>query len=323
MAAIESAQELLAAAGFEHEFIPTEPAGGTVAVVRKAIDEDGARRVIYMGGDGTFADVAKGVLASANRDDVVMGMLPTGTANDQGKSFGLSAGAAALKDNVAVIKAGITTKIDVGHIQILDAEDRVSHSDLFFDSASIGWGAAVLETRNRDRETVAQIPVVRSLYRDQLVYAGAMVRHLVKAVLPNAKFTLEAEVDGESHRFEGLIDVILKNTHVFGGEWVLAPDAEVDDGLFEMIPVTGTREFTSKMLATFRHSPIDEADLESVGISYSKPVPGSSFVLTILHPGEDAPAAQIDGEEFPAGDKYRIDVMRRALCIVVPREAAR
>jgi diacylglycerol kinase family enzyme len=252
-----------------------------------------------------------------------MGLLPTGTANDQGKSFGLSAGAGALKDNVAVIKAGITTKIDAGHIQLLDAEDRVTRSDLFFDSASIGWGAAVLVTRNRDRRTVARIPLVRALYRDQLVYAGAMMRHLVKAVLPNAKFSLEAVVDGETHRFEGLIDVIIKNTHVFGGEWVLAPDAEVDDGLFEMIPVAGTREFTSKMLATFRHSPIDEANLESIGIDYAKPIPGSEFVLTILHPGEDAPAVQIDGEEFPAGDKLRIDVLRRALCIIVPREAAR
>jgi len=325
VAAIDAARELLAAAGIEHEFISTEPDGGTVAVVRNAIDDedDGARRVIYMGGDGTFAEVAKGVLASAARDDVVMGMLPTGTANDQGKSFGLAAGAGALKDNVAVIKSGITTKIDVGHIQILDAEDRVTHSDLFFDSASIGWGAAVLQTRNRDRQAVAQIPLVRSFYRDHLVYAGAMVQHLLKSMLPNTKFALDAVVDGESTHYEGLIDVIIKNTHVFGGEWVLAPDAEVDDGLFEMIPVKSQREFTSKMLATFRHSPIGEADLETIGIEHSKPVPGSKFVLTVLHPGEQSPAVQIDGEEFPPGDKFQFDVLRRALCIIVPREAAR
>ena len=31
--------------------------------VREAIDDDGARVVIYMGGDGTFAEVAKGILA--------------------------------------------------------------------------------------------------------------------------------------------------------------------------------------------------------------------------------------------------------------------
>ena len=33
-------------------------------------------------------------------------MLPTGTANDQGKSFGLAAGPDALATNVAVIAAG-------------------------------------------------------------------------------------------------------------------------------------------------------------------------------------------------------------------------
>ncbi len=150
-----------------------------------------------------------------------------------------------------------------------------------------------------------------------------MFKHMVKSISPNAKFDLEVVVDGETQYYNGLIDVIIKNTHVFGGEWVLAPEAEVDDGLFEMIPVAGKRDFTSKMLATFRHSPINEADLEAIGIEYSKPVPGAKFVLTILHPGEDAPAAQIDGEEFLTGDKYQIDVLRRALCIIVPREAAR
>ena len=37
-----------------------------------------------------FAEVAKGILASGR--PVRLGMLPTGTANDQGKSFGLESG---------------------------------------------------------------------------------------------------------------------------------------------------------------------------------------------------------------------------------------
>ena len=130
------------------QFVATLPDSGTIGLVRRAIDEDGARRIIYMGGDGTFADVAKGILASVNAHDVAMGMLPTGTANDQGKSFGLRAGPAGFADNVRVIAAGITTVIDVGRIALLDAGDQVARSDLFFDSASIGWGAAVLRTRN-------------------------------------------------------------------------------------------------------------------------------------------------------------------------------
>ena len=65
------------------------PRAATIDRVREAIDDDGARVVIYMGGDGTFAEVAKGIFASQHAARVAMGMLPTGTANDQGKSFGL------------------------------------------------------------------------------------------------------------------------------------------------------------------------------------------------------------------------------------------
>ena len=53
-----------------------------------------------MGGDGTFREVATGLLDSGRAEDVALAMLPTGTANDQGKSFGLDAGEAALERNV-------------------------------------------------------------------------------------------------------------------------------------------------------------------------------------------------------------------------------
>jgi len=135
---IAEARRLLDRAGIEHDFVATLPDAGTIGLVRRAIDEDGARRVIYLGGDGTFAEVAKGILAAENARDVAMGMLPTGTANDQGKSFGLRSGPAGLADNVATIAAGMTVDIDVGRIESLDEGEKTVHSDLFFDSASIG-----------------------------------------------------------------------------------------------------------------------------------------------------------------------------------------
>ena len=32
------------------------------------------------------------------------------------------------------------------------------------------------------------------------------------------------------------------------------------------------------------------------------------------------PAAQVDGEEIPAGDRYVVEVLTRALRLIVPRE---
>jgi len=321
---IDQARGLLDQAGIAHDFAATLPDSGTIGLVRRAIDEGGARRIIYLGGDGTFADVAKGVLAADHARDVAMGMLPTGTANDQGKSFGLGAGPGALAANVAVIAAGMTIEIDVGRIEKLDEAEQTVRSDLFFDSASVGWGAAVLRTRNEDRDAVARIPVVRQIYSDYLVYAKAMVQHLLGQALPGRRFDMEVVIDGETHRYQSLMDVIFKNTHVFGGEWVLSPDAEADDGQFEMVPVAGVKDFTSKLLATLRHSPIDEDDLRKLGIEHSTPVRGSSFDVTLLQPGAPEPLpAQIDGEEFPPVDRFRISVLARVLRLIVPRTEAR
>src|SRR5215216_3853753 len=115
---IRHARALLDSAHVPHKFVATEPEGATIDRVRRLIDETGTRVVIYMGGDGTFAEVAKGILGSAHASDVAMGMLPTGTANDQGKSFGLDAGPWALERNVGVVAEGYTVACDVARLVI-------------------------------------------------------------------------------------------------------------------------------------------------------------------------------------------------------------
>jgi diacylglycerol kinase family enzyme len=317
---IKSARAHLDAAGVAHRFEATAPAGGTVELVRAAIDEAGHRCIIYMGGDGTFAEVAKGILASDHARDVAMGMLPTGTANDQGKSFGLAAGPSALADNVTVIAAGAALSIDVGMITI-HGESPAPRRDLFFDSFSIGLGAATLATRNRDRELVGRIPGLGALYRDNLVYAGALLQRWLESYVVDIKFDVAATIDGAPYRFHDMLDIIVKNTRIFGGEWVLDPRAEADDGRFELIPITGRRNFSQKLLSTFRASPISEADLRSLGFDLAPPVPGRSFALDVKVDGP-RPAAQIDGEEIPAGDRYEIDVAPRCLRLIVPRDEA-
>ncbi len=320
---IEQARRRLDAAGIVHEFRATEPAGGTVEVVRRAIDDDGARLLIYMGGDGTFAEVAKGLLGSDHAPACRLGMLPTGTANDQGKSFGLDAGPDAIAANVRVIAAGATVAIDAGRIEVLGRDKDVLHRDLFFDSASIGFGASALITRNRDRELVGKIPGLGMLYRNMFVYAGAVAQKLVESWVGDVKFDLEVDVDGQPYYFESLLDVIIKNTKVFGGEWVLDDDAEADDGRFELIPIRGRIDLTTKLVANLRHLPIGDDTLRALGLEHSEPIAGARFGLTVVSAGADRfPSAQIDGEELLAGERYRVDVLPRCLRLIVPRHQA-
>lgn len=314
---IRTARALLDDARVPHRFVATEPEGRTIDRVREAIDDGGARVVIYMGGDGTFAEVAKGIFASHHARDVAMGMLPTGTANDQGKSFGLRTGAAALPRNVEVIAAGETVGCDVGRLEI-ERGDRVIHRDLFFDSFSIGLGAASLETRNRDRERVGRIPGLGAVYRDQLVYAGAVLQRFVESYVVDIKFDVEAVIDGVVHHFDNVLDIIVKNTKIFGGEWIFDSRSESDDGRFELVPVAGRRDLGTKLIGSLRRSPVGVDDLTALGFSHAPAVSGARFDLTIR--GGTLPAAQCDGEELPAGERYRIEVVPRALRLIVPRD---
>ncbi|HEY5920048.1 MAG TPA: diacylglycerol kinase family protein [Kofleriaceae bacterium] len=316
---IRHARALLDDAHVPHKFVATEPEGATIERVREAIDDGGARVIIYMGGDGTFAEAAKGICASQHTAEIAMGMLPTGTANDQGKSFGLAAGAWALERNVQVIAEGFTVGCDIAHLAIERGLKEI-HRDMFFDSFSVGLGAAALATRNRDRERVGRIPGLGMIYRDQLVYIGAVAQRFFESYIIDTKFDLDAVIDGTVHHFPSLLDVIVKNTKIFGGEWIFDANAEADDGKVELVPVIGRRDFMGKLLGTMRHVPVGMEDLERLGIEHAPAIAGTHLELTVRADGGVLPAAQVDGEEIPAGDRYVIDVAPRALRLIVPRE---
>jgi diacylglycerol kinase family enzyme len=116
-----------------------------------------------------------------------------------------------------------------------------------------------------------------------------------------------------------LIDVIVKNTKIFGGEWIFDEHAASDDGRFELVPVTGRRDFTTKLLANLRRNPLTQDDLELVGLEHAPAIAGTRFELAVRAEGGVLPAAQIDGEEIPSGDRYLVEVDARALRLVVPR----
>ena len=313
---IDRALELLKAAGIPADLLPTLPDGKTVAAVRDALDGGTHRVVIAMGGDGTFREVAAGLYTSKRREEMAMGMLPTGTANDQGKSFGLEALPEALERNVAVIAAGHETRLDAG---VYRSGGASAAPDYFFDSAGWGLSARVLVQRNKDRAVVETLGPIKELYRDHAVYAGAFVKTFLESYVIDDKLRVVATIDGQRVELEGLTDLIIKNTRVYAGAWVFEESARHDDGIFELVPFVGKRDWASKALIDLAAVPLDEKMLEELGLEHSKTLRGSSFDLEIFDPEGGAPlAAQVDGEEWPANPKVQITVAPRALRLIVP-----
>lgn len=313
---IDQALALMKAVGIDAELLPTLPGGKTIGAVRSALDGGAHRVVIAMGGDGTFREVGAGLYTSTRRDDVAMGMLPTGTANDQGKSFGLEATAEALERNVQVIAAGRETRLDVG---IFRSGGPDAPPDYFFDSAGWGLSARVLAQRNKDRAVVETLGPLKELYRDQAVYAGAFLKTFLESYVVDDKLRVEADLDGRKIVLEGLTDLIVKNTRVYAGAWVFDPTATHDDGAFELVPFVGKRDWASKAIMDLEGNPVTEEMLNEIGVEHSAQYRASRMDLT-LHdpPGGAALAAQIDGEEWPANPRVIIEVAPRAIRLIVP-----
>ena len=313
---IDEALTLMKAAGIPADLLATLPSGKTVAAVREALDSGKHRVVIAMGGDGTFREVAAGLYTSKRRDEIAMGMIPTGTANDQGKSFGLEALPDSLQRNIDVIHAGHETRLDVG---IYRSGGASAAPDYFFDSCGWGLSARVLAQRNKDREFVDTLGPLKELYRDKAVYAGAFVKTFLESYVIDDKLRVVATLDGVRVELDGLTDLIVKNTRVYAGAWVFDQSSQHDDGIFELIPFVGKRDWASKALIDLEAVPLDEQMLEEIGLEHSKTLRASCMELEIFDPEGGAPlAAQLDGEEWPANPRVRIDVAARAIRLIIP-----
>jgi diacylglycerol kinase family enzyme len=303
------------------DFRVTRPKGETVDIVSEAILNEGFRTIAYVGGDGTFNEVAKGICQSGFPRKICLGMLPSGTANDQGKSFGISSADKSIETNIQIIKAGNVEQLDVGEISAISDAGVVMRRDLFFDSVGWGLSAAILAFRNREREAVRKVPVVRDMYRDHMVYVRAAMHELALNWVTRDRFTAEITVDGEVHTLDQLSDLLINNTPIYAGDWAISPECNTDDGQLEVSPFRGTRDWTSKLILHHKKNPLTEKLVNRIGISHSPTFRGSDIKIQIFKPNRDKRIpAELDGEEFPPADRFDIKVHRRMISLIVPKD---
>ena len=143
-ARISRVQRLLHKVGAAGELFETRPGGATITALATHLSQKSDyQAVLAMGGDGTFREVGSALFRSGLADRLPLGMLPTGTANDQGRSFGLSAADSALKDNVHIVLQGHETRLDLGRLRAFNEAQEIACAE-FFDSFGLGLSARVL-----------------------------------------------------------------------------------------------------------------------------------------------------------------------------------
>lgn len=315
---IATAHRAMVARGWHAQVQETLPDGRTVPILVERLRGDPVDRVVYLGGDGTFAEVAKALMLS--EDPPPMGLLPSGTANDQGKSFGISSRPSRLAWNLDVLEAGHLTQLDVGRVGRLDSQGQVDGMEMIFHS--MGWGMQpdILKRRNTDKAVVSRVPLLREIYRDQAVYAGATLQELVASWVEPVRFDAHLVVDGREMVLEGLTDLIVNATPVYGGMWVLDRDAEPDDGKFEVVGVRGRREWATKGLRDLKAIKALDAPLAFFDQGPSAGIACSELKVELVRVGREQVRSQIDGEEWRAGTRFLLSVLPQKLDLVTPAE---
>ncbi len=326
--AIEAAMTGLQAARLQPEFFSTLPDGATVAALAQRLEQGDVARVIYLGGDGTFAETAKGIILAREQYgvDTPMGMLPMGTANDQGRSFGVHSGIKALTTNIKTIATGIEQWLDVGKVEAFDPAGELLLRDLWFDSWGLGLSAQILAKRNREREIVKRIPLVRQIYRDKLVYIRAglssYLKNVVKSLFGRARFAAQIRIDDQTVDYDGVNDIVVKGTLLYGGDWIFAPEGKPDDGKFEVIIVKNNTDWGAAAIGAHKRNPVTRDDLAVLGLPRREIPSGRVVEIRVARPEGMPPLpAQIDGEEFIPADHYRIENLYHYLRILVPEDA--
>lgn len=314
---IDHAIDEFLARGAECELVTTEPAGATIPKVRALVDAGRGDVVVAMGGDGTFREVGAALVEAARK--VPMGMLPSGTANDQGKSFGISSHADALAENVGIVLDHHVRPIDAGVLERREG-GRTVRRDLFFDSAGFGLHPAILVGRNRDREAVARIPILGSLYRDQAVYVGAAIRETLRSYVEPAAFKASVSADGVGYHYESLTDLIVKATPVYGGIWVPYRAGEPDDGQMDLVPLKSRTEMVTRLLRDWKDLPVDPDAVDWIGLAYEGGTSARRFEIELFTADHGPVWSQIDGEEWEPGNSFAIEVLPRALPLIVRRD---
>jgi diacylglycerol kinase (ATP) len=209
-------QALAPAKRLEHGL--TQGPGDEARLAEEAIRR-GFRRIVAVGGDGTWGNVGNAILRTGV--PAALGLVPGGTGCDLAKTLGIpprDVGACC-----RIVLDGVTRTIDVGRI-----EDK--H---FLNIAGFGYDVAVLE----DSWSVGYLE------------GGALYLYCALRQLASYRgFSLEGEVDGRPLGKTDMLMVIVANARIFGGGFRVAPHADLEDGKLEAVSF-GNMGFSGRVSA--------------------------------------------------------------------------
>jgi diacylglycerol kinase (ATP) len=277
---IERFRRLFSEAHLEWDEAVTERAGDERVLADRAL-EAGYEKIVACGGDGTWSGVADRVIRSG-RPDVALGLLPSGTGNDFGKTFGITWRNA--ESVVRGIAVGCTETIDVGRVD----------GRHFLNVVGIGFDIAVIDD-------ASGFPWLRG----DALYRFCAIRQLFR--FPGV--SLAISTNGSRAEFAEHLMLVVANARYFGGSFHIAPTADLHDGELDLVafrnagPLRRARLFDLALHG--RH-----ADAPDVRVDRAK-----RFEISFEVPLR----FEVDGEVLSSsGESLTIESVPKALRLLIP-----
>ena len=181
------------------------------AVERLARDaaRKGCELIVAAGGDGTLNELVNGVAASADR--VRIGLLPLGTGNDFARSLGMPADIEAC---IEILRSGRTRATDLVRV----TSDRVRH----FVNVSAGGFSGVVDEKLTPQLKQKWGPL-------------AYLRGAAAALAELRAYRTRIALENDAVISRDLYNVVIANGRYVAGGTPIAPEAEIDDGLLDVI----------------------------------------------------------------------------------------
>ena len=264
---------------------------GHAAELARNLLRGGCDRIIGVGGDGTFNEIANGFLENGRpvRPEACLGLVPAGTGGDLRRTLGIPGGAAAA---IEALAGGVPRRIDVGRVAF-QAHEGGRRERYFLNLTSFGMGGEVSAlSRNAFTVLGGKAAFFWATLRVILVYAGREVC-----------LTLDGK-DAGTHR---VLNVAVGNGLYHGGGMYVCPDAELDDGWLD---ITVIEELS--LLTLLR-------DLRYLynGRIYDHPKCRRFRARHIVAAASETTRIEVDGE--PLGRlPVEIDVLPCAIRVIVP-----
>lgn len=263
-----------------------------------------------IGGDGTHSQIINALMRFRmqypERALPPYALIPLGTGNDITKSFGLTVRenvfASDLRRAIATIRYGADYFLDIGKMGGL----------YFVDALTIGLDSRILEEHNRHKEEIIKYPLLRRLIRGNILYTYCMGLRFWN----HNPVVAEINVDGKEWYHGPVLNLIINNTRIYGGEFIICPDSIANDGLFEVVVFAGHYDYLARYLLSLRNNPREIRKMAEKLGNVSLHTQGRVVKISLSCPE----AAQYDGEMLSSCDKFEIEVIPRAIQIKVPAE---